>query len=96
LAYLQDHGYTCVLWNSVPHDWEDPEDWVERCLADVTTRDWSLVVLHDLPTGAMNHLPRFLDGLRELRADIVQDFPPSCLPLRRGRLVQPVEHLLSG
>lgn len=96
LTYLQHNAHTCVLWNCVPHDWDQPEQWVDRCLQDVTTREWSLVVLHDLPTGAMNHLPRFLDGLRELGADIVQDFPPSCVPLQAGRLTQPVDHLLTS
>lgn len=23
--HLQRHGYSCVLWDSVPHDWDDPE-----------------------------------------------------------------------
>ena len=26
-------GYTCVLWNAVPGDWEDPDGWVDRALA---------------------------------------------------------------
>src|SRR3954453_22151415 len=51
--HLCSGGYTCVLWNSVPRDWEDPAGWVDTCLQDVTARDWSVVVLHDLDTGAM-------------------------------------------
>ncbi|MET7695188.1 polysaccharide deacetylase family protein [Streptomyces sp. NPDC005483] len=94
VAYLQQNAFTTVLWNSVPHDWDDPDGWTERCLADVATRDWSLVVLHDLPTGAMDHLPRLLAGLRALDADIVQEFPPDCVPLHRGRLEHSVGHLL--
>ena len=94
VAYLQQNAFTTVLWNSVPHDWDDPDGWTERCLADVATREWSLVVLHDLPTGAMDHLPRFLAGLRTLDADIVQEFPPDCVPLHRGRLEHSVGHLL--
>ncbi|WP_411126310.1 polysaccharide deacetylase family protein [Streptomyces sp. x-19] len=96
LTYLQQHAYTCVLWNCVPHDWDSPATWVDRCLADLTTRDWSLVVLHDLPTGAMCHLPRFLDSLEELGADLVQDFPPDCVPIRQGHLLHPVDHLLAS
>ncbi|MFH9068388.1 polysaccharide deacetylase family protein [Streptomyces alboflavus] len=95
LTYLQQHAYTCVLWNCVPRDWEQPDTWVDRCLADLTTRDWSLVVLHDLPTGAMRHLPRFLDSLTELGADLVQDFPPDCVPIRQGHLHRPIGHLLA-
>ncbi|MEU9449915.1 polysaccharide deacetylase family protein [Streptomyces sp. NPDC048277] len=94
LVYLQQHAFTCVLWNSVPHDWDDPDGWADACLADIPTRDWSLVVLHDLPTGAMRHLPRFLEALESLGADIVQDFPPGCVPIRDGRLREPLDHLV--
>ncbi|MEV5846350.1 polysaccharide deacetylase family protein [Streptomyces sp. NPDC051985] len=95
LAYLQRHGFTCVLWNSVPHDWDDPDGWVDTCLADIRTREWSLVVLHDLPTGAMSHLPRFLEALESMGADIVQDFPPGCVPIRDGDVRVPLDHLLA-
>ena len=37
-------GYTCVLWNSVPGDYRDPDGWMARALADCRTREWSLVV----------------------------------------------------
>jgi peptidoglycan/xylan/chitin deacetylase (PgdA/CDA1 family) len=94
LDYLRLHSYTCVLWNCVPHDWDDPAGWVERALHDVAGRDWSLVVIHDLPTGAMDLLPRFLDGLRDLGAELVQEFPPECTPVERGRLVRPLDHLM--
>ncbi|HEX4246818.1 MAG TPA: polysaccharide deacetylase family protein [Pseudonocardia sp.] len=94
LDYLRQHSYTCVLWNCVPHDWDDPGGWVERALADVAGRDWSLVVIHDLPTGAMDLLPRFLDGLDDLGAELVQEFPPECTPVERGRLVRPLAHLM--
>ncbi|WP_037571485.1 polysaccharide deacetylase family protein [Phaeacidiphilus oryzae] len=96
LDHLRRHEYTCVLWNSLPHDWDDPEGWVDRLLADAAapdSRDWSLVVLHDLPTGAMDHLPRLLDELSRRGADLVQDFPPSCLPLRPGHPDLPLAHL---
>ncbi len=56
--YLQNQGYTCVLWNAIPRDWSDPEGWVPRALAQCRAQAWSLMVLHDLPTGAMRHLER--------------------------------------
>lgn len=77
--------YTCVLWNSVPRDWEDPEGWPEVCLADVATRPWSLVVLHDLPTGAMARLPDFLDQLDARGIELTHELPDECVPLRRGK-----------
>jgi hypothetical protein len=57
---------------------------VRACLEDVATRPWSVVVIHDLPTGAMDHLPELLDGLDAMAAEIVQEFPDDCVPLRRG------------
>src|SRR5262249_50598679 len=46
---LEEGRFTCVLWNSVPRDWERPDGWVTTCLDDVVTRPWSVVVVHDLP-----------------------------------------------
>jgi peptidoglycan/xylan/chitin deacetylase (PgdA/CDA1 family) len=89
--YLCAGGFTCVLWNCVPRDWEDPDGWVERTLAQCRTAPWSLVVLHDLPTGAMLNLDRFIGRLRDDGAEIVQDFPPQCMPIRRGRLMFPID-----
>src|SRR5262249_28390369 len=69
---------------SVPRDWENPNGWVKTCLDDVATRAWSVVVVHDLPTGAMHRLPELLDGLDAMGAHVVQEFPDECVPLRRG------------
>ena len=76
---LRQGGYTCVLWSSVPRDWEDVEAWVDTALDDVDRLDHAVVVLHDLPTGAMDALPRFLDMLERRGVDIVQDFPADVL-----------------
>jgi peptidoglycan/xylan/chitin deacetylase (PgdA/CDA1 family) len=84
LRRLEEGQFTCVLWNSVPRDWEQPDGWMRTCLDDVATRPWSVVVIHDLPTGAMDHLPKFLDGLDAMGAKVVQEFPDECVPLRRG------------
>jgi peptidoglycan/xylan/chitin deacetylase (PgdA/CDA1 family) len=95
VRHLQDHGYTCVLWNSVPHDWDDPFGWVGRAMADIAGQAWTVVVLHDIDSGAMAQLPGFLDELSAGEADIVQDFPESCLPIRAGRLIRDLSHLTS-
>jgi hypothetical protein len=87
-------GYTCVLWNSVPGDYRDPDGWMERALADCRTRDWSLVVLHDLPNGAMRHLDSFLRKLREDGHRFTQEFPPECTPIVAGKIVQPLDGFL--
>jgi len=85
LERLVQGEYTCVLWSSVPRDWEDAAGWPETCLADVARRPWSVVVLHDLPTGAMERLPAFLDALDARGIEVVHELPDDCVPLRRGR-----------
>ncbi len=84
VEFLCRGGYTCVLWNSVPRDWELVTEWPERALADIQTRDWTVVVLHDIGTGAMAQLPRFLDAVRAANVEIVSEFPVECVPIFRG------------
>ena len=87
VAYLERGGYTCVLWNSVPRDWEADAAWVDRCLADIEGAGWTVVVAHDLPTGGMAYQPTLLDRIESLGAEFVQDFPDECVRIRRGRVV---------
>ena len=94
--YLRAGGYTLVLWNSVPRDWEDPNGWPERALVDVARQPWTLVVLHDVPTGAMKQLPRFLDAVIRRGTEIVQDFPPACVPIFRGEVRGGLDGLVCG
>ncbi len=86
VALLQRERFSCVLWNAVPRDWEDPEGWVETALAQCAARPWTLLVLHDLPTGAMRQLDRFFDAVDAKGGRIRQDFPPDCVPIRQGEL----------
>jgi hypothetical protein len=83
-----------VLWNSVPGDFRDPDGWMERALADCRTREWSLVVLHDISNGAMRHLDSFLRKLRDDGHALVQEFPPDCTPIVGGKIVQPLDGFL--
>jgi peptidoglycan/xylan/chitin deacetylase (PgdA/CDA1 family) len=96
LRYLTEHRFSCVLWSAVPRDWADPDGWVETALAQLTARDWTLMVLHDLPTGAMRHLPRFLDAVRAAGGRFRQDFPPDCVPLLDGRLTGPIRDYVAA
>jgi peptidoglycan/xylan/chitin deacetylase (PgdA/CDA1 family) len=84
---LKKEKMTCVLWNAIPRDWEDPRGWAETALAQCLAQEWTLLVLHDLPTGAMGRLKIFIDRLRDHGAMFRQDFPPDCVPLRRGEAV---------
>jgi hypothetical protein len=93
---IETRGYTCVLWNSVPGDWRDPEGWVDRALEDCRSRAWSLVVLHDLPTGAMAHLDGFIRQLIDEGVELTQDYPPDCVPIVDGKAVLPIEQFVQG
>ena len=83
-ARLRAGGYTCVLWNSVPGDWCDPDGWVDRATEDVTSHPWTVVTLHDLPVGAADRLDEFLDRLDALGAQFSLDTPDECTPIRDG------------
>jgi peptidoglycan/xylan/chitin deacetylase (PgdA/CDA1 family) len=101
VEFLEHGGYTCVLWNAIPRDWDDPEGWVETAKMQCHSQwdrvdDWPLMVLHDLPTGAMRHLEKFLDWVEEAAGQIRQDFPPSCVPISEGIAVLPLDTYVTG
>jgi hypothetical protein len=95
-AYLRDEAYSCVLWNAVGGEWVDPEDWVERVVKICLQRPWTLLVLHDLPTGAMKHLPRFLDRVPKEGARFRQDFPADCVPIKGGQVTGRLSPYVAG
>jgi peptidoglycan/xylan/chitin deacetylase (PgdA/CDA1 family) len=88
--------YACVLWNAIPRDWNDPDGWVDRAVGQIEAQPWTLTVLHDLPTGAMRHLDRFLGRAAESGASFRQDFPPECVPIRAGRIVSPIDEFVAS
>jgi peptidoglycan/xylan/chitin deacetylase (PgdA/CDA1 family) len=92
--YLVSGKHTCVLWNSVPRDWADPVGWIDRALADVHAREHTLVVVHDLPSGAMEGLPRFLDELDRSGVAVTAELPTECVPIIGGRIASAVDHLM--
>ena len=92
--YLVSGKHTCVLWNSVPRDWADPVGWVDRALSDVRAQQHTVVVIHDLPSGAMNELPRFLDELDREGVAVTGELPDECVPIIGGRIASPVDHLM--
>jgi peptidoglycan/xylan/chitin deacetylase (PgdA/CDA1 family) len=83
--HLVTNGYTIVLWNAIPEDWSDPKGWVVRALDQCLAQEETLIVLHDLPTGAMKDLDRFIGAAGDRGAVFRQEFPASCLPMIRGQ-----------
>jgi len=81
---LIDGRFTCSLWNCLPRDWVDPDGWVDTCVGIVGTQPWSVVVVHDVATGAMTHLGRLFDRLDGIGVEWRQDLPDECTPIRRG------------
>jgi peptidoglycan-N-acetylglucosamine deacetylase len=92
--YLVSGRHTCVLWNSVPRDWADPVGWVDRALADVRAQEHTVVVIHDVPSGAMDQLARFLDELDRSGVAVTAELPDDCVPIVDGRIVSPVDDLM--
>lgn len=93
--YLAAGGFTCVLWNAIPRDWDDADGWVDRALAQALAREETLMVLHDLPGGAMRHLDRFIGRAIDAGVSFRQEFPAGCVPMRRGRIEHPLDAFLS-
>lgn len=87
VEYLTTNGYSCVLWNSVPRDWVDPEGWVETALADGAALPHALVVLHDVPGACLGGLERFIHTARERGMELGSELPAGCVPIHEGRVV---------
>ena len=93
-TYLKQHSYTCVLWNSVPGDLQGL-DWVAKGLASIEAQPWTLMVIHDVPGGVLPRLEEFLDALEERGGvEIVQEFPESCIPMKAGQVILPMENYI--
>lgn len=84
--YLQENAYTCVLWNSVPRDWVEPQGWADTALADLARREHTLLVLHDIQGACLDRLDGFLREARARGAEFTLDLPPGCVPIAKGRV----------
>ena len=84
--YLQNGGYTVVLWNAVPRDFEDPDGWPDRAFEmHATATEPVMMVLHDLPNGATRHLDRVLGTWQDQGITFLPAAPDACVPMRAGR-----------
>ena len=96
VEHLKAQKLTMALWTCVPRDWEDPDGWMSRALAECEASAWPVVVLHDLPTGAIAHLDQFLGALSDRGAELRTDFPPDATPIFRGRQIGDVSALTTS
>ena len=96
LDYLIRNRFSCVLWNCVPRDWIESERWPAIARAAIDRQPWTLIVLHDLPTGAMNQLDAFIAEIKAAQIEIVQEFPPDCVPIVAGRIVRPIDSYVTA
>lgn len=87
VEHLVAERYTCVLWDSVPGDFRDPHGWMPRAFDDIRSKDRLVLVLHDIPTGAMAHLDGFLDQVLDEGHEFVQEFPAHATPIVEGKVV---------
>ena len=96
VSFLKGGGYSCVLWNAVPRDWDDADGWVARALAACHERSWTLMVLHDLPAGAPRNLDRFLGQVADKGGRVRQDFPADCVPVADGIVTGALESYVAA
>jgi peptidoglycan/xylan/chitin deacetylase (PgdA/CDA1 family) len=83
--HLQENGFTCVLWNSVPGDFRDAVGWPDTALQQMAESAWPLVVLHDVHADAMTRLDRFISIVKDLGYSFRQELPESTIAIRRGQ-----------
>jgi peptidoglycan-N-acetylglucosamine deacetylase len=93
---LERGGHTCVLWNVVPGDFRYPDDWPQRAVEACRSREWSLVVLHDIHATTLAHLDSFLRQLKHEGYAFTQEYPPECTPIVNGRIVLPIGNYCGG
>jgi peptidoglycan/xylan/chitin deacetylase (PgdA/CDA1 family) len=92
--YLARNKYTIVTWNSVPGDYTSERSWISRALSDIERRDWTLMVLHDIPEAPLDMLEEFLNRL-DPAIEIVQDFPAECVPMNNGVATEELRQIVS-
>jgi peptidoglycan/xylan/chitin deacetylase (PgdA/CDA1 family) len=97
LEHLVENRYTLVTWNNVPRDWVEPRRaWVELALKTMEGCDWTLLVVHDHALdGILDTLETFLDRIDAMGVETVQALPPSCMPIRRGKIQGSLDDLVT-
>lgn len=93
--YLVESQHTLVMWSVICEDWSRPDgSWIDLAMPQILEQSWSLIVLHDIAMGGMAHLPAFLDRVAEADVEVVAELPPEHVPIVRGHIAHPVDHLV--
>lgn len=95
IEWMRARKVSCVLWNSVPGDWNDPRGWLDRAVADARRLDHVLMVLHDILPEQMRRLDELLVRLKEDGHTFTTEIPADCVPIVDGEARSPLEPLLS-
>jgi peptidoglycan/xylan/chitin deacetylase (PgdA/CDA1 family) len=92
--------YSCILFDTIPHDWDDGTGWVDRALKQVQEKAWSTIVLHDItgyPDGVdarpMLKLDEFIRQAKKAGHEFAQEYSPNCILIHRGRKLQDIDQL---
>lgn len=96
VAYLTAHAYSCVLWNSVPRDWVDPDGWPARALVDCAAQPHTLLVLHDIPGACLAGLEGFIEAARAQGMRFTEELPRACTPIVDGAIVGELDGLVAA
>ncbi len=91
--HLAASGHTLVLWSVVAGDWTGG-DWVDLAMERITAQSHALIALHDIAGGGMADLERFVDRLDGAGIAVAPDPPADCVPMRRGRVVGPLDGIV--
>jgi peptidoglycan/xylan/chitin deacetylase (PgdA/CDA1 family) len=94
--FLRRERRDCVIWNAVPKDWLDPAGWVATALDQIAAQRESLVVLHDIATGAMSKLEEFIERTLSAGAQFRQDMPDQCVIVRAGAPTRSLASFTTG
>lgn len=96
VEYLCLHHYSCIAWNAIPRDWQDPAGWPDTALRQISQRKETLLVLHDTPTGAMDRLDDFILRARRSGVEFRQEFPDDCKLIWEGRVTGHIDQYVTG
>ena len=94
--HLVAGAYSCVLWNSVPRDWEDQAGWAARALEDCTRRNHTVLVLHDVPNASGEKLGWFLERVQSSGIEVVLDVPSSLTPILSGNILGDLRSIVAS